>query len=413
MSPNAAPPIRVVFVAPFFLDTTVRFIRAVAEQPGARVCLISQDPVEKLDGALRSRLFAHHRVADGLHHGQLIEATRALGQKMGGIDRLIGALEQLQVPLGAVRDALRLDGMGEAAARNFREKNRMKDVLRAAGLPVARHRLVSTVADGVDFAREIGGPIVIKPPDGAGGFSTYRAEDAADAQRILNSQRPSADRPLQCEEFVVGVERSFDVMSIRGRPLWHSLTMYDPAPLHVLRNPWIQWTVLLPRETDHPRWNEIRRVGVAALSALGMTTGISHMEWFERPDGSVVVSEIGARPPGARIVNLMGQAHDTDFFARWAEAMVHERFVPPETRFAAGCAYLRGQGEGRVVAVHGLDAAQRELGHLVAEVELPRIGAARASSYEGEGWVILKHPETRVVHEGLRRLISTVRVELG
>ena len=37
-----------------------------------------------------------------------------------------------------------------------------------------------------------------------------------------------------------------------------------------------------------------------ALAALGMGTGLSHMEWFLRKDGSPVVSEVGARPPGAK-----------------------------------------------------------------------------------------------------------------
>ena len=43
----------VVFVAPFFLDTTLRFVDAVADLPGVRTGLVSQDPAEKLPQALR------------------------------------------------------------------------------------------------------------------------------------------------------------------------------------------------------------------------------------------------------------------------------------------------------------------------------------------------------------------------
>jgi hypothetical protein len=75
--------------------------------------------------------------------------------------------------------------------------------------------------------------------------------------------------------------------------------------------------------------------------------------------------------------------------------------------------FLRGQGQGRVVAVHGLDRAQRELGSLVVEVKLPGKGQAPGSGYEGEGYVILRHPETRVVVDAVRRLMELVRVELG
>ena len=40
----------------------------------------------------------------------------------------------LQVPIAEARDALEIDGMRAEVAKNFRDKNRMKDVLRAAGI---------------------------------------------------------------------------------------------------------------------------------------------------------------------------------------------------------------------------------------------------------------------------------------
>src|SRR4029079_6810494 len=36
------------FVAPFFLDATLRFVDAVADVPGVRLGLVSQDPLEKV-----------------------------------------------------------------------------------------------------------------------------------------------------------------------------------------------------------------------------------------------------------------------------------------------------------------------------------------------------------------------------
>src|SRR6185369_14190103 len=111
------------------------------------------------------------------------------------------------------------------------------------------------------------------------------------------------------EEFVKGDEHSFDSVCIGGELRWHSITRYLPGPLEVLQNPWIQWCVLLPREVDDPRYDPIRKEAARALKALGMTTGLSHMEWFRREDGSVAISEVGARPPGAQITTLMSYAH--------------------------------------------------------------------------------------------------------
>jgi biotin carboxylase len=289
----------------------------------------------------------------------------------------------------------------------------MKEVLAGAGIRCARHRLVSRAEAAFEFAREVGYPLVAKPPAGAGARNTLRVDGAEDLGRYLSALPPTSGAPVLLEEFIVGEEHSFDAVSVRGVLIWHSLTRYEPGPLEVMRNPWIQWTVLLPREVDHPRYAEIRELATRALSALGMDTGLSHMEWFRRADGSVAISEVAARPPGAQFTTLISIAYEVDFYAAWARLMIHETFTPPARRYAAGIAYLRGQGSGKVRAIHGLDQAQREMGPLVVEVRLPSPGQLPAGSYEGEGYVVLRHPETRVVAEALRRVVRLVRVELG
>jgi hypothetical protein len=407
------PPRPVVFVAPFFLETTLRFVEAVAALPGVRTGLISQDPAERLPARLRARLAAHRRVSDGLDPEQIAAATRELAIEIGPVERLLGALEQLQVPLGTVRDRLGIEGLGEEASLNFRDKGRMKDVLGRAGVPCARHARAESERAAREAAERIGLPLVLKPAAGAGAQGTYRVTDEKGLDAALRAARPAPDRPAVLEEFVVGREFSFDTVSVRGRPVWHSLSHYLPPPLHVVDNPWIQWCVMIPREIDDPRYDDIRGVAKRALEALGMQTGLSHMEWFRRPDGSVLVSEVGARPPGAQITSLISYAHDVDFYAAWAKLVVFDRFEPPRRAFAAGCAYLRGQGKGRIRAVKGLRKALAELGPIVVEKKAPTIGAAPSTSYEGDGYVIVRHSDTTVVERALGHLVSNVRVELG
>ena len=244
-------------------------------------------------------------------------------------------------------------------------------------------------------------------------MATFSVDGEAALDEALERNPPDPRRPVLAEEFIRGEEHSFDGASIDGELVWHSLTRYLPAPLDAVRNPWIQWCVLLPREVDDRGYDDIRREAARALDALGMVTGVSHLEWFRRADGSIAISEVGARPGGAQISKLISYAHDASFYRLWARLMIDGAFDRPERRYAAGAAFLRGQGSGRVRAIHGLDLAQRDLGPLVVEAQLPRPGQLPASSYEGDGYVILRHPETRVVEEALRRLISTVRVELG
>ena len=130
------------------------------------------------------------------------------------------------------------------------------------------------------------------------------------------------------------------------------------------------------------------------------------------------MSEIAARPPGTQITTLVSRSTDTDFVRSWAEVMVSGTFTPPERKYAAGIAFLRAQGAqgaqgGRVRAVHGLDAVRHDVKELVVDYALPTLGAEARPTYEGDGWILVRHPETRVVMEALRDVISNVRVELA
>jgi len=404
----------VVFAAPILSENASRMIAAIVGLPGVRAGVISQAPLEDLPAPLRAHV-SHWRVPDVLDTGQLLDALEQLEGRIGTVDRLIGAYEQLQVPLAEVRERRGIAGMRVEAARNFRDKARMKSLLRAAGLPCARHCLAPARDDAMAFAREIGFPLIVKPPSGAGAQATTRVDDVRTLQEAVDAATASADRPVLIEEYMTGNEHSFETVSIGGSAVWHSLTHYYPSPLEVLRNPWIQWCLILPREVEEPQYDDIRTAAFRALTLLGMETGLSHMEWFRRPDGSIAISEVAARPPGAQIMTVVSRAHDFDFVAAWARLMVFDEFAAPPRKYAVGAAYLRAQGRrgGRVTAIRGLDEVQGDIGSLVVDARLPTPGQEPTGSYEGEGFVILRHSETAVVQRALQRLISHVRVELG
>lgn len=405
--------VHAIFAAPFFMEATVRFIRGAAQLDGVDLTVVSQEPFEKLPADIRERLAGHWRIDDALDPAQLVGAARELQERFGPALRYFGPLEQLQVPLAIAREALGIEGLSAEAARNFRDKARMKDVLRAGGVPCARHALAGDADAARAFAAEAGYPLVAKPPAGAGGKATWRLDHAGQLEALLDRHPPNAAKPILLEEFVRGTEYSFDSVMMGGELVWHSVSRYMPSPLEVLENDWIQWCVMLPRDISAAEFDPIRAAGEAGLRALGLDTGLSHMEWFRLMDGRIVVSEVGARPPGAQITSLLSYAHDIDFYRAWPRLMVFSEFDSPPRRYAAGAAYIRGQGRGRVRAIHGLDEAQRRYGSLVVEAKLPREGQPPSDSYEGDGYVIVRHPDTAVVADALRGIVELIRVELA
>ena len=49
----------------------------------------------------------------------------------------------------------------------------------------------------------------------------------------------------------------------------------------------------------------------------------------------------------------------------------------------------------------------------MVDSRLPRPGQPSSGSYEGDGYITVRHPDTAVVTDALRPLVTTVRVELG
>ncbi|HYI53376.1 MAG TPA: hypothetical protein VEX57_05390 [Microlunatus sp.] len=400
------------FVAPYLLEATSRFVLSAARLPGVRLAVVTTEPTDRLSPELREALVGHWQVGDALDPQQIVDAVRGLSGQIGRVERLVGALEQLQVPLAQARDALGIDGMSAAVATNVRDKSQMKTVLAAAGVPCARHQLVHRTEEALAFRDLVGYPMVAKPPDGAGAKATFRLDSVGDFDSWLAAAQHDPGEVWLLEEFLTGREHTFDSVTVGGDTIWASISDYRPPPLEVLRTPWVQWTVLLPRDVSGREYDAIRSIGPAALRALGVRDAFSHMEWFERPDGSVAVSEVGARPPGAQLASMIGFSHDIDFYASWAELVILGSFTPRERRYATGTAYLRGLGRGQVRTVHGIDQLQQEIGHLVVDSRLPQPGTPANSSYEGEGFITVRHPETAVVEDALARIVATARVEL-
>lgn len=402
----------ILYVAPFPLQTTLRFGEALARLDDVRLVGVFQE-APPAGGPFDEVIL----VRDALSTEQIVAAARQATERWGPVHRLLGILENLQEQLAEARVHLGIAGMDPETARRFRDKAVMKDVLRAAGVPCARHARLTDPQAAWRFVDQVGFPVVLKPPAGAGCKATYRVRHPQGLHQALQETAPSPARPVLAEEFLTGAEHSYETLTLDGRVRFESITRYYPSPLEVTESPWIQWVVLAPRDISGPEFAEVRQVGARVIEALGLDTGITHMEWFRRPDGTVAVGEIAARPPGARIVDIMSWAHDRDLYLAWARLVVDGVFAgdlpgegPLERRYAVGAAFLRGQGTGRVAAVEGLAEAQARMGHLVVDKQLPIVGRPRQDTYEGEGWVIVRHEDTEVVKRALMDLITTVKV---
>lgn len=404
----------VVYVSPFLRKDVYLFLDRLSRIEGVQVGLVSTLAEEELSPQVMASISAYWQVSDLLDTEQLVWAAMGLSRQLGPIFRMFTEYELIQVPVAEARAELDIPGMSASTMRNFRDKDLMKERLTAAGVPCARYRSVETADEAREFAAEVGYPLIIKPVSGVGARETHQCNDEDDLEEALQSEPPQEGSPLLLEEFMQGDEHSLDTVSVDGRAVWHSITRYLPNPLEVLRNPWMQWRVITPREIDDPCYDDIRQVGEQALRALGMESNISHTEWFRRPDGSVAISEVAARPPGSRIFTPLNWANDYDMYNGWIRLMTLGEFTPPkERKYAVGTAFFRGIGTGEVVDVHGLDSVLKEYGSILVEADLPYIGQIKTDVFDGQGYLMVRHPETSVVEEAILDIVSRVQVEIG
>ncbi|HWE24628.1 MAG TPA: ATP-grasp domain-containing protein, partial [Myxococcales bacterium] len=312
-------PRNVIFAAPFPTDITMRFVRAAARLPDVRLLGIVHTPPQGEDAGVYRDLV---RVTDPLSTQDLIEATDILRRRHGHPDRIIGILEAMMVQLAQTRAHFSVPGTQPRVAELFRDKARMKSALREAGLPVARSRLIRGPDDARSFAEEVGFPLVLKPPAGMGAKSTWRVNSLEALLQGSAGMGASESRPVLAEEFLRGREFSFETVTLGGVPRVESISHYLPTCLEVLENPWIQWCCVLPRDVSGPEYDGARRMARGAIAALGLTDGMTHMEWFQRTDGTLAIGEIAQRPPGANITTMTGLAHGVDPFRAWVRAVV-------------------------------------------------------------------------------------------
>lgn len=401
----------VIFVVPFYKPSSGEFLEPMVRMSGVRLAVITQGSAEDFPRYLAERV-PIVRVREITSAQALVEATTMLVNRFGRPHRILAINEQVQVPVAVVREVFGIEGMTSESIAKFRDKSKMKNAFREAGVPCARHVAARSAQEAKEFVAKVGFPVCVKPIDGAAAQGTYKVPSMEILEDILRSSGLDEKNSIQIEEFVRGDEFSFETLSVDGQPLWHSLTHYRPTPLKVVRNPWIQWTILSPRDLDVPLYDDIKEAGEKALTCLGMKTGLTHLEWFRRPDGSLAINEVGARPPGAQIVTLMNRAHDMDLFTIWARMMVWNVLDPiPKRKYATGAVFLRGLGGHAVKSVDGLGILE-ELGDMVTDMSIPETGQPASNTYEGEGYVLVRHPETKRVQEALDAIIAQVRVRM-
>ncbi len=398
----------VVVISPGYPAEIPLFVRGLARQ-GANVYGVGDQAEAQLPAAVREHLSGYLRVPSLVDEDAVVEAvTRwTAGLEVGRVECL---WEPLVLLAARVREALGAEGHSYETVLPFRDKDRMKQVLTAAGIRTPRHMRATSRQQCREAAEALGYPLILKPIAGAGSQDTYRVDDAEALERTFTKLAHVPD--VNVEEFIDGEEYTYDTVCADGRILFDHIAWYRPKPLIARHVEWITPQIVSLRQIEAAHLEAGRAMGRAVLDALGHRTGFTHMEWFRKADGEVVFSEIAARPAGSRSVDAMNFACDVDLFVGWAEAIVHGRLSQPiQRRYNAALLFKRARGSGTIQRILGLDSVMARFGEHIVALELPRPGTPRGAWREhltAEGWLIVRHPDL----ERLLEIADTIGLDL-
>ena len=399
---------RIVFVSRYPTGESLRSARAVKALNG--VCLLGL--CERQPAADAADVFADVVYVDDTHDAaQLIEAVRRLARKYGPLERMVTVRETLLNPVAQAGEALGLHGMSAATVNRALDKSHLKRVLEQAGTRTARDRMIAGIDDARGLVDEVGFPIVLKPLSGSGGLATWRIHDHEQLTLALDLIQPSAASTVLAEAFLLGRELCIDTITVDDEPQFYSICCYRPSILEALENPQLQWTCVMPRDIDGEMYRDFIAQGLEAVRALKVGHAMTHMEGFLLDDGGLCFTDATLRPAGARIAPMLAFAYDIDPYRAWARVAVDGAFDGPwERKYAVGTIFLRGSGRGEIEQVKGIEAVRQQMGAMLVDGRLPRVGCAKSVTYTGDGYITVRYPETTAVEEALDWIARTVRI---
>jgi hypothetical protein len=387
----------VVMLSPGYPTEMAYFTRGLAAV-GAQVIGVGDQPPHALPEAARSALshYEHVNLAD---EEAVLRALRGLSQHVS-IDQVECLWEPYMILAARIREAFGLSGMTVEETVPFRDKEQMKRVLDDAGIRTPWHVSTTTVAGVWEAAEKIGYPIIVKPIAGAGSADTYRVDSTEQLNDVLPALRHVPE--VSVEEFVDAEEFTFDTICANGEILFEHVLWYRPRPLQMRMHEWVSPVSISLRDLSVDQLAAGREMGRAVLAVLGFRSGFTHMEWYRKNDGDVVFGEIGARPPGARVVDLMNYATDGDTYVGWASAVVHGSMQPLQQRYNVGGIFKRARGDGHITHAEGLDSLLARYRDDVVFVDLLPVGAPRRdwrTTVTGDGMIVVRHEELQRVIE--------------
>jgi biotin carboxylase len=322
------------------------------------------------------------------------------------IEAIIPVDDDTAVLAAVASEALGLPYNSPASVNAAREKHRMREILKKAGLPTPKFRLFSIKDKPTDISRTIEYPCILKPVFLAASRGVIRANNPAAFEQAFNrivallKEPDVAKRGGACanlilvENYIPGEEVALDGIVTRGK--LKVLAIFDkPDPLV---GPFFEETIYVtPSRHPDAVQEKIKNTVAQAAEAMGLKYGPVHAELRINEAGPWII-EVAARSIGglcSRALRFSDDMSLEEVILRHALGMDIDSLEREKS--ASGVMMIPIPRGGIFTGVHGLDKARKVPGIEDIKITIPvsqkLIPLPEGAKYLGFIFARAAHPE--------------------
>ncbi len=346
MSESEARPLNIVCLATYFKGGD--FIRE-CKRLGCSVILITKEKMLQEDWP-RNSLDDLIAVPNDAGPALMIDLTAFIARKMK-VDRVV-ALEEFDVMTAAlIREHFCLPGMSSSTAKTFRDKFRMAEAAKAAGIVLPEFVPMINADEVRQFMERVPPPWIVKPRSDVSAIGILKVNEPDEVWSLIaemNERENLRERASYylLAQFVAGEVFHVDSLVGDGRVLFAGANRYGRPPLEVAHGggAYVSRTVAHRSEGE----KKLFAINRQLVKALKHERGAAHAEFIKSDaDGRFYFLEIAARVGGAYIADVLEAASGLNLWREWARMEVADGGTRRQEQ-TAGAGQKSDPPEGRI-----------------------------------------------------------------
>ncbi len=249
------------------------------------------------------------------------------------IDRIVALDEFDMENVSALREHLRIPGMGLTTIRYFRDKLAMRAGAKEAGILVPEFVHVLNYDHLRQFMARVPGPWLLKPRSQASGIGMKKIHSPEELWPWLEQLGDQQSFYL-LEQFLPGSVFHVDSVTSDRKVVFAEAHAYGTPPLDTSHQGGVFTTRSLAPEAAETR--KLLDTNRHLLEGLGFVRGVTHAEFLKaHAGGEFYFIEVAARVGGAYISDVIEAATGINLWREWARLEVGAGMQPyklPDTR---------------------------------------------------------------------------------